>query len=94
MKLTHSEFIKLKNGHAILTGVPDKCDHVMEGTCFFLGNGDVLYEKDYRCPTNEATHEYIQKVADNRNTYVSGGSVCCIKCGRFYSEYDIIRNSN
>lgn len=89
MRHTHTEII----GNAIITGVPDKCNHVMSGSCYFLRNGDVLYEKDYRCPTDEATQEYINKIAEDRNTSVCGGSVCCIKCGKFYTEYDIIMNS-
>ena len=91
MKLTHTEFIKIGNGHAFITGVKDRCNHDMSGTCYQLGNGDVLYEKDYRCPTNEATFEYIQKIANDRNTYISGGSVCCSKCGRYITEGDLIR---
>jgi hypothetical protein len=91
-KHTHTELIKTELGHALITGVPDRCNYVMEGSCFFLGNGQVLYEKDYRCTYDEATHEWIYRIAEERNTYVSGGSVCCIKCGKFYTERDIIMN--
>jgi len=90
MRHTHTELIKIEVGHAFITGVPDRCNHVMEGSCFFLGNGQVLYEKDYRCTTDEATQEWIYRIAEERNTYVSGGSVCCIKCGKFITEYDLI----
>lgn len=93
IELTHTEFIKLKDGsHAFISGVKDRCTHVMEGSCYFLDNGDVLYEKDYRCTTDEETNKYIQRIADSRNTYIQGGSVCCIKCGRFITEGDLIRS--
>lgn len=91
MKGTHEEFVKLPNGsYAFVTGVPDKCDHDDKETVWMLGNGDNLFDKDYRCPTNEATQEYIEKIAQERNTYVSGQTSGCSKCFKVHSIQDIM----
>lgn len=82
---THTELVHLPGlGNAFLK-VPDKCDHVYEDNVHILGNGDVLYEKDYLCPTNEATWEYLQKVADEKNSFIQIGTSACIKCKKIWS---------
>lgn len=90
---THSAFIKFENSHAFIDGLKDKCKHDYSETVFMLGNGEYLKEKDYRCPTNEATQEYIQHIAEQKNTYVSGGTSACSKCGKIYTMEDIIWDS-
>jgi hypothetical protein len=95
MQRSHTKFIHIDNiGTAFVTGIPDKCQHDDNGSCFFLGNGDILYEKNYRCPTDEETYRYITKIAEDRNTYVCGGSVCCSKCGSYITEHDIIMSGD
>lgn len=78
----HSEVIRIEDTTMIISGVPDKCKHVFDGTGFSLGNGEFLPEKKYRCPTDEATYEYIQIIAEEKNTYISGGGSCCSICGK------------
>lgn len=91
MKGTHEEFIKLPNGgHAFVTGVPDKCDHDDKENIFTLANGEFLREKDYRCPTDEATLEYVWKEAERRGTSVNGGTCGCSKCGKIHTLGDLM----
>lgn len=91
MKGTHEELINIEGiGHAFITGVPDKCDHDDKMNVFCLANGDFLLEADYRCPTDEATLEYIWKVAAERNTTVNGGTCACSKCRKVHSIADLM----
>jgi len=73
-----------------MTGVPDKCDHDDNLNVFNLANGDVLFEIDHRCPTDEATLEYIWKIASDRGTQVVGGSCACSKCRKVHSLADLM----
>ena len=91
MRGIHEELIVLPNiGHGFITGVPDKCDHNTDLTVFELGNGDVIFERDILCPTNEATQEYLQHIAQQRNTFVSGGTSACSKCRKIMSLKDLM----
>lgn len=90
MKGTHEIFISTPSGNAFITGVPDKCNHDDKAKFIELGNGDMLNWEDYLCPTDEATWEYIQKIASDRDTYISGGTVGCSKCGKPHSLKDIM----
>lgn len=91
MRTTSEKLIVLPGlGHGFITGVPDKCDHNTDLTVFELGNGDVIFEKDILCPTNEATSEYLYKIAEQRNTYVSGGTSACSKCKKVMSLKDLM----
>ncbi len=91
MRTTSEVFVKFPGGgHAFITGVPDKCDHNTDLAVFELGNGDVIFEKDILCPTNEATQEYLQHIAKERNTYVSGGTSACSKCRKVMSLRDLM----
>lgn len=86
----HTEIISAPQFTVILTGVKDKCDHDTKETVFMLGNGDYLFESRYRCPTNEATQEYINKIAEQRDTYVSGATSGCSKCKKVHSLRDLM----
>lgn len=91
MGFQHEEYIQITDekgkvvGHGFMTGVPDKCQHDYSDLAFTLGNGDVILEKDIRCPTSESTSEYLYKIAEERNTHVSGGTSACSICGKIYS---------
>lgn len=88
---THTEIIHLpEGGRAIVTGVPDTCEHNDDLVVFTLANGDNLFEKDYRCPTNEETAKYVHLVAEQRNTWVNGGTVACSKCFKVHSLQDLM----
>ena len=90
MSNKHTEFIQLGNVRAFITGVPDKCSHIFEDAIYILGNGDIIVVKDYLCPTNEATHEYISSEVEKRNTYIQTGTNRCIKCKKvFEPDFDI-----
>jgi len=91
MKGTHEELIVIPGlGHAFITGVEDKCDHDDKLNVFTLANGEFLFERDYRCPTDEATLEYIYKEAEKRGTSVNGGTCACSKCGKVHSLRDLM----
>lgn len=81
----HEEYFEIDGMRGFITGVPDKCQHVYEENVFILGNGDVLVEKDYLCPTREATQDYIQKVVEERDTFIEIGTARCLKCKKIYS---------
>lgn len=59
--------------------IPHTCDE--QGSYFQLGDGTVISEKSVRCPTSEETYKYVQKIAEERDTWVAGGGVCCSICG-------------
>jgi len=80
----HTEYFEDGNLRGFITGVPDRCDHVYDENVFILGNGDVLVKKDYLCPTNEATIEYLSNEAEKRNSFVQTGTSRCIKCKKVY----------
>lgn len=90
MRTTSERIIKISDSLAFITGVPDKCDHNTDLTVFTLGNGDEVFEKDIICPTNEATQEYLQSIADKRNTYISGATSACSKCKKVMSLKDLM----
>jgi len=81
---THTEVIRIGGATAILTGVPDRCQHVYEENVYILGNGDVLAEKNYMCPTNEETSRLLQLEAENRDSFIQTGTSRCIKCKKIY----------
>ena len=81
----HEEVVKIGDALCFITGVPDKCQHVYEENVYILGNGDILVEKDYLCPTNEATQEYMMKEIDKRNTFLETGTARCLKCKKIYT---------
>jgi ssDNA-binding Zn-finger/Zn-ribbon topoisomerase 1 len=87
----HEEYFEINGMCGFITGVPDKCDHIYEETVFILGNGDVLVEKDYLCPTNEATQEYLMKEAEKRDSFIQISTSRCLKCKKIYTpELDFI----
>ena len=89
---THTEIWKIGEATAIVSGVPDRCKHAFNGWGFMLGNGEFLPEVKFRCSTDEATQEYVEFIAKERNTYVSGGGSCCSICGKQeFSFYDLMR---
>lgn len=90
---THSIFVKLDKSYAFVDGIKDKCNHDYSEEVFMLGNGEYLREKDYRCPTRESTYEYVSSVAEKKDTYISGGTSACSKCGKIYTMSDIIWDS-
>jgi hypothetical protein len=90
MKGTHEIFVPLPKGGMFITGVKDECDHDDKETVFMLGNGDYLFERDYRCPTNEATWEYVEHVAKQRDTYISGQTGGCSKCKKVLTLADLM----
>lgn len=91
MKGTHEKFVHLPGlGNAFITGVPDSCDHDDKEVVFTLENGDVLWEKDYRCPTNEATNDYVTKIAEEKGTSINGQTCGCSKCGKVLSLQELI----
>lgn len=90
MKATHSAIIQFESGIAFIDGIPDKCDHNDDGTAFTFGNGMTIPEKSIRCPTNEATQEYAEVIAKRNNTYVSGQTSCCTKCGKIFSLQELM----
>ncbi len=91
MKGTHEALVVLPGiGHAFITGIPDKCDHDDKLSVFTLANGGFLFERDYRCPTDEATFEYANKKAEEMGTYINGGTCGCSKCGKVHSLADMM----
>ncbi len=80
----HTEYCEVDDLRIIITGVPDRCDHIFEENVFILGNGDILVEKDYLCPTSEATSEYLYKEAEKRDSFIQIGTSRCIKCKKVY----------
>lgn len=71
-------------GSAFIDGVPDRCDHDYSIVVWILANGDVLDEPHYRCPTDEATAEYVQAEAHRRGSNIVEGSTRCTKCRKIY----------
>jgi hypothetical protein len=91
IKGTHEELIVFPDGaRAFITGVPDKCEHDDKETVFILEDGRYLFEKFYRCPTNEATWEYVGIVADRLNTAIVGQTSGCSKCGKVHTLKDLM----
>ncbi len=81
----HEEYFELDGMRGFITGIPDRCQHAYEENVYILGNGEVLLEKDYLCPTNEATSEYLHKEAEKRNSFIQTGTARCIKCKKIYT---------
>jgi len=90
---THSAFIQFDGSRAFVDGLKDKCQHDYSEVVYMLSNDEYLKEKDYRCPTNEATQEYIQHVAEQKNAYIQGCTTACSRCGKIYTMSDIIWDS-
>ncbi len=84
---THEEYLQNEEGKtiAIITGVPDTCNHFYDDKVYILGNGVVLLEKDFRCPTDEETQKYLQKEVDKQNSFIETGTTRCVKCKKIYS---------
>lgn len=81
-KHVHTEIIEFEGSTAIISGVPDKCKHVFNDTLYELSNGETLQKSKCLCPTDEATYEYMSKVADDKNAVIVGGMTCCSRCGK------------
>lgn len=80
----HEEFFEIDGMRGFITGVPDKCEHIYDESVFILGNGDVLVEKDYLCPTQQTTQEYLMKEAEKRGSFIEIGTSRCLKCKKIY----------
>jgi len=91
MKTKSEVFVEFPGGgHAFITGVTDKCDHNTDLTVYTLHNGDLIFERDILCLTNEATQEYLMKIADDRNTGVGECTSACSKCKKVMSLKDLM----
>ncbi len=88
MRTRSEKFVAFEGGgHAFITGVPDKCEHNSDLTVFELSNGTHVFEDKYRCPTDEATREYIEA---SHKSEIVGGTTACSKCRKIFTLKDLM----
>ena len=64
-----------------------ECNHYYK-EAILLSNGDILWVDNYKCPTDEETHKYLENVAEERNAWMTGGGMLCVKCKSLPEELD------